>query len=450
MAISGQIERSMNASARRAGLGKTVVRWLLLLAVALTGISIGSMLLLHASSNDLESLAPYLLATSGASVLLGLGALMLLRLRPGMSLTLKMALPPLVAAVVISINVYVTAQLMFIASEDVGWLLLLLLFGFILALGLAWAVAGSQVALIRSLEYGARMIAKGDYTVRLPEWVAAGKDELGQLGASFNLMAHQVQKSFERQREAEEAQRQFMAATSHDLRTPLTSIRAMIEAIDDGVVTDTATILHYVHTIRGETQHLSTLIDDLFELSRLNAGALQLHRDAAWIDALISDTLEAMRAAAEEKGVTLIGQVESDLPAVRIDVPRVQRVFHNLIQNAIQHTPSGGAVLICASALRSKGPGVLVDVMDTGVGIPASDLPHIFDRFYRGEPSRAREPLHSGSAHSHAGLGLTIARALVEAHGGQITALSPCTRWPQNVARPNTGPGSAFLFTLPC
>jgi len=449
VAISGQIERRIETNARRAGLGKTIARWLLLLALALTGVSIGSMLLLHASSNDLESLAPYLLATSGASVLLGLGALLLLRFMPGMSLPLKMALPPLVAAIVISINVYVTAQLMFIASEDVGWLLLLLLFGFILALGLSWAVAGSQVTLIRTLEQGARMIAKGDYSVRLPEQAMKGRDELGQLGASFNLMAYQVQKSFERQREAEEAQRQFMAATSHDLRTPLTSIRAMIEAIDDGVVTDTATILRYVHTIRGETQHLSTLIDDLFELSRLNAGALQLHRDAAWIDALISDTLEAMRAAAEEKGVTLIGQVESDLPAVRIDVPRVQRVFHNLIQNAIQHTPAGGAVLICASALRSKGPGVLVDVMDTGVGIPANDLPHIFDRFYRGEPSRARESVQGGSSHSHAGLGLTIARALVEAHGGQITALSPCPRWPQNVARPNTGPGSAFLFTLP-
>jgi signal transduction histidine kinase len=360
-----------------------------------------------------------------------------------------MALPPLVAAIVISINVYVTARLMFIADEDVGWLLLLLLFGFILSLGLAWAVAGPHVAIIRTLEQGARMIARGDYSVRLPERVIEGKDELGQLGASFNMMAQRVQESFERQREAEQAQRQFMAATSHDLRTPLTSVRAMIEAIDDGVVTDMATILRYVHTIRSETQHLSTLIDDLFELSRLNAGALQLHRDSAWVDALISDTLEAMRAAAEEKGVTLIGRQDSDLPAVHVDVQRVQRVFYNLLQNAIQHTPAGGMVLIRASALKSKRQGVLIEVVDTGVGIPEGDLPHIFDRFYRGEPSRTRESLHSGGTHAHAGLGLTIARALVEAHGGQITALSPCNSWPLNVPRPDTGPGSAFLFTLP-
>jgi signal transduction histidine kinase len=447
--ISGQMQQVVDAKAKRGEFGKTIARWLLVLVLALAAVVSGAMLLLHASSDDLESLVPYLLATSGASMLLGLGVLLLLRRWPGMSLRLKVALPPLVAAVVISVNVYVSARLMFIADEDVGWLLVLLLFGFILSLGVAWAVAGPHVAIIRTLEHGARGIAKGDYSVRLPERVIEGKDELGQLGASFNLMTQRVQESFERQREAEQAQRQFMAAISHDLRTPLTSIRAMIEAIDDGVVTDMATIVHYVHTIRGETQHMSALIDDLFELSRLNAGALQLHRSSAWVDALVSDTLEAMRAAADEKGVVLIGHLESDLPPVRIDVQRIQRVFYNLLQNAIQHTPAGGAVLIRASALNGQGQGVLVDVIDTGIGIPDTDLPHIFDRFYRGEPSRARELLHSGGTHTHAGLGLTIARALVEAHGGQITALSPYPTWPVNLARPDTGPGTAFLFTLP-
>ena len=449
MELSSQIQRVFDTNTRRAGLGKTVARWLLLLALALVVALIGASLILHTPSEDLEPLVLYLLASGGASALLGLGALLLLRLWPGMSLRLKMALPPLVAAIVISVNVYVTARLMFIADEDVGLLLLLLLFGFILSLGLASAVAGQRVAVIRTLEQGARCMARGDYSVRLPERVIEGKDELGQLGESFNSMAQRVQESFERQRETEQAQRQFLAATSHDLRTPLTSIRAMIEAIDDGVVTDQATITHYIHTIRGETQHLSALIDDLFELSRLDTGTLQLHRDAAWVDTLISDTLEAMRAAADEKGVALTGQLEPDLPAVRIDVQRIQRVFYNLLQNAIQHTPAGGTVLIRASALKGKRQGVLIDVLDTGVGIPEGDLPHIFDRFYRGEPSRTRESLHGGGTHAHAGLGLTIARALVEAHGGQITALSPCKSWPLNVPKPETGPGSAFLFTLP-
>lgn len=448
MELSSQMRRVLAANSGRAGLGRMLVRWLLLLVLALALALVGASLILHTPSSDLEPLVLYMLASSGASVLVGLGALLLLRLWPGMSLRLKMTLPPLVAAVVISVNVYVTARLMFIADEDVGLLLLLLLFGFILSLGLSWAVAGPCVAIIRTLEQGARHIARGDYSVRLPADVIAGKDELGQLGESFNSMAERVQESFERQREGEQAQRQFMAATSHDLRTPLTSIRAMVEAIDDGVVTDPATIARYIHTIRGETQHLSVLIDDLFELSRLDAGVLQLHRSSTWVDTLISDTLEAMHSAAAAKGVALIGQVGDNLPPVRIDVQRIQRVFFNLLQNAIQHTPAGGAVLIRASALKSKRPGVVVDVADTGVGIPGSDLPHIFDRFYRGEPSRTRESLHGKGALSHAGLGLTIARALVEAHGGQITALSPCPGWPLDIARPNTGPGSAFRFTL--
>ncbi len=448
MEIGSQMHRVIEGSVRRAGLVGLVLRWLILLVLALALALLGASLILHTSASDLEPLTLYLLASSGASALVGLGALLLLRWRPGISLRLKLALPPLVAAVVISVNVYVTARLMFISPEDVGLLLLLLIFGFTLSLGLAWAVAGPRVAAIRSLEQGARLIARGDYGARLPESVIADGDELGQLGASFNSMAERVQESFERQREAELSQRQFLAATSHDLRTPLTSIRAMIEAMDDGVVTDPATIARYIHTIRGETQHLSALIDDLFELSRLDAGALQLHRDSASVDDLISDALEVMLAPAHAKGVTLIGQVGSDLPLVRIDVQRIQRVLLNLLQNAIQHTPTGGAVLIRASALRGRKHGVLVDVMDTGVGIPAHDLPQIFDRFYRGEPSRTREERGNASAQAHAGLGLTIARALVEAHGGQISALSPCAGWPPDIERPNTGPGSAFLFTL--
>jgi signal transduction histidine kinase len=447
MEISGQLHRVIAGSVKRAGLVSVAARWLLLLALALALALLGASLLLHTSASDLLPLGLYLLISSGASALLGVGALLLLRLWPGMSLRLKLALPSLVAAVVISVNVYVTARLMFIAAEDAGLLLLLLLFGFTLSLGLASAVAGPRVAIIRKLEQGARQIARGDYSVRLADDLIEGKDELGQLGASFNSMAQRVQESFERQREAEQSQRQFIAATSHDLRTPLTSIRAMIEAMDDGVVTDPATIARYIHTIRSETQHLSALIDDLFELSRLDAGALQLRRDCASLDDLISDTLEAMRAAADAKGVSLLGQVGDHLPLVRIDVQRIQRVLFNLLQNAIQHTPTGGAVLIRASARTGKKPCVLIDVMDTGIGIPASDLPHIFDRFYRGEPSRTRESPASKGA--HAGLGLTIARALVEAHGGQITALSPCAGWPPGVRRPRTGPGSAFLFTLP-
>ncbi len=441
------MQRIVETNGWRSGLLGVIGRWLLLLALALGLALIIAALGLHTSESDLASLSIYMSISGGVSALVGLGALLLLRSWPGGSLRLKLALPPLVAALVISVNVYITARLMFISSDDVGLLLMLLAFGFILSLGLASAIAGTVLTHIRMLESRARRIAQGDYSARLPEALVKERDELGQLGSSFNIMAERVQESFERRREAEQSQRHFIAATSHDLRTPLTSIRAMIEAMDDGVVTDPATIARYIHTIRGEAQHLSTLIDDLFELSRLDAGALQLHCNLASLDDLISDSLEAMRAAAAQKGVLLIGRVEDGLPLVHVDVQRVQRVLFNLLQNAIRHTPSGGAVLIRASAVQGKRRGALIDVLDTGQGIPACDLPRIFDRFYRGEPARTREPGQHSSA--HAGLGLTIARALVEAHGGHITALSPCPHWPRDVERPNTGPGSAFIFTLP-
>jgi signal transduction histidine kinase len=452
MQISSQMQPIREHSFRRGGLLSVIARWLLLLALAVGLAAGGAALALHVSRDDLMQITLYLLISGVASVLLGLAALLVLRSWPWGNLRLKLALPPLVAALVISVNVYVTAQMMFIAPGDAAMLLLLLAFGFMLSLGLASAVADALLSKIRALEAGARQIARGDYGARLPSGPVGERDELGQLGSNFNLMAARVQESFERQRETEQSQRHFIAATSHDLRTPLTSIRAMIEAMDDGVVTDPATIARYIHTIRGEAQHLSALIDDLFELSRLDAGVLELRRDLASLDDLVSDSLEAMRAAADQKGVALIGRVERDLPLVRVDVPRIQRVLFNLLQNAIRHTPGGGSVLIRVSALntdhnQTQQRGVLVEVMDSGQGIRASDLPHIFERFYRGEPSRSREPDQHNAA--HAGLGLTIARALVDKHGGQISAHSPCTGWPADLPQPTTGPGSTFTFTLP-
>jgi signal transduction histidine kinase len=428
------------------GVIKVVLRWLLLLIVALVVAVTSAAWLLHAPPDDLLALSIYLLVSGATSALIGLGALLLLRYAPGTTLRLKLVLPSLVAAVVICVNVFLTARLMFIASEDVGLLLLLLAFAFSLSVGMASAVAGTLLLIIRALDQGAREIADGNYRVRLPAQTS-GRDELEHLASSFNWMAQQVQESFDRQREIEQSKRQFLVAISHDLRTPLTAILAMVEAVDDGVVSDPETIAHYIHTMRSETRHLSALIDDLFELSRLEAGPLELHRDLSVLDDLISDTLEAQHALAEQKGVRLIGHLEDGLPALRMDVQRIQRVLNNLMQNSLEHTPTGGSVLIRASRQGVRKAGVLVEVLDTGQGIPESDLPHIFDRFYRGEPSRSRT---SGKQHgAHAGLGLTVARALVEAHGGQIRASSPCACWPEQFERPDTGPGSIFAFTLP-
>jgi signal transduction histidine kinase len=255
-------------------------------------------------------------------------------------------------------------------------------------------------------------------------------DEIGQLGAEFNSMVEQLQVGQEQRSRLEASRRELIAAVSHDLRTPLASMRAMVEALNDGVVTDPETVSRYLHTIQSETQHLS-LIDDLFELSQIDAGALRLHLEPTSIEDLASDALEGMRAQAEQKNVHLQGQVEGTPPRVPLDAARMQRVLYNLIQNAIRHTPSDGTVTLTVRGAPDK---VELTVADSGEGIPESDLPHVFDRFYRGERARTRDKLEPGPG---AGLGLAIARGIVEAHGGTISAAS------------QPGQGAAFYVVLP-
>jgi len=240
-------------------------------------------------------------------------------------------------------------------------------------------------------------------------------------------MSERLEASDRMRREMETARRHLFAAISHDLRTPLASIRAMVEAIDDGVVTDTETTQRYVRNVLGEVHRLSGLIDDLFELSRLDAGALTLHLEPGSLHDLVSDTLEAIQAQAAEKRLRLRGAVAEDLPPVLMDTARIQRVLSNLIHNAIRHTPPDGTILLEAAEEQAT---VRVDVVDSGEGVAPEDLPHIFERFYRGEKSRVR-------GQGGTGLGLAIARGLVEAHGGRI--------WAQSVP----GQGARFSFVLP-
>jgi signal transduction histidine kinase len=256
--------------------------------------------------------------------------------------------------------------------------------------------------------------------------VPAG-DEVGELAQAFNHLADQVEAAFRRRREMEQARRELIAAVSHDLRTPLSSLQAMVEALNDGVVTDPATVQRYLTTMQSEIRNLSLLINDLFEVSKLDAGVLHLHVEESPLQDLISDTLESMRAQVNRKGINLSGAVAEELAPVLMDPSKVQRVLYNLVQNAIRHTSAGGTILLEA---RDAGAEVQVDVTDSGEGIPEEEQPLVFEPFYRGDPARSR-------AHGGAGLGLTIARALVEAHGGRI--------WVGSVR----GQGSRFSFTLP-
>lgn len=208
---------------------------------------------------------------------------------------------------------------------------------------------------------------------------------------------------------AETARRDLVAAVSHDLRTPLTSLRLLSDAIEDDLVDD-ETRHRYVEQMSVHIRSLSSLIEDLFELSRLEAGDIHWSLGQVRIDELVADTVEAMRAQADARQVEVRAAVPADLAPAEANPEKLQRVLFNLIQNAIRHTPADGSVTVLA---ESNGRTVEVEVADTGVGIPAGERERAFEPFYRGGSGAAR----SGDG---TGLGLTICRAIVEAHGGEI------------------------------
>jgi signal transduction histidine kinase len=224
--------------------------------------------------------------------------------------------------------------------------------------------------------------------------------------------------------------RDLIASVSHDLRTPLASTRALIEALADGVAADPQTESRYLSSASRELEHLSRLVDDLFELARIDAGVLQLTLDEASLHDLISDTISSFQPQAEQQGVRLAGEIVGDVDPVLANPPRLQRVLHNLVSNALRHTPADGTVTLRATR---EGEEARVEVSDTGEGIAAEDLPRVFERSFRGEQSRTRPERDDAPG---AGLGLAIARGLIEAHGGTMDVES------------DLGRGSRFYFTL--
>jgi len=224
-------------------------------------------------------------------------------------------------------------------------------------------------------------------------------------------------------REIEAMRRQLVAAASHDLRTPLASLRLLVESIDDGVATG-ETRERYLKEIRTHVAVLSGLIDDLFELSRIEAGEISWTMGQVELRELIDEAVAAMRAPAAQRGVRVAADLPADALLAQANAEKVQRVLFNLIQNAIRHTPADGSVTVRA---RSLADGVEIEVDDEGEGIAAEDGDRVFEPFYRGDAARSDDG---------AGLGLAISKAIVEAHGGRI--------W----LEPGLS-GARVLFTLP-
>ena len=321
------------------------------------------------------------------------------------------------------LNVWFTAQLMFASSHDLLLAIVLLVFAGCIAWAFAYFFSEALTTRLTNVCLTAESIARGDLTARAS---TDGSDEVAELARTFNQMAAQLESAAKQQRELEEMRRDLIAWVSHDLRTPLTSVRAMVEALADGMVDDPATAQRYLRTAKRDIASLSILIDDLFQMAQIDAGGLKLNRVPSSLSDLISDTIESFSERAKQHGVAVNGSAANDIDVANIDAQLIARVIANLVDNAIRHTPHGGSVNVIAT--RSQD-GVSVEVRDTGEGLKSEDLPHLFDQFYRGEKSRSR-------ATGGAGLGLAIAKGIIEAHGGKIGV--------ENLDR-----GARFFFTIP-
>jgi signal transduction histidine kinase len=383
-------------------------------------------LLMSPPSNELGLMALFLGITAFASALVGYGAYRFgwVNLSPTLRWTLLGGYG--LASLLTFFNVWFSAQLMFASPHDLLLAIVLLLFAGGIAMILGYFLSSTVTMRINLLKEAAQKLAEGDLQTRVP---VSGRDEVSALAITFNQMAEQLQTADQKQRELEHLRNDLIAWVGHDLQTPLASMRAILEALSDGVVEDPESVKRYLLTAQRDVMSLSALIDDLFQMSQLDAGGFPLNRAKVSLSDLISDTLESFSQLALQHEVKLEGQVASNVDPVFMDTQAIGRVFNNLISNALRHTQRGGEIKVEA---RRKGSGVEVIVSDTGEGIRAQEIPHIFERFYRGDASRSRSRGTSG-----AGLGLAIARGIVQAHGGDIQVES------------NVGQGTRFIFHIP-
>jgi len=280
---------------------------------------------------------------------------------------------------------------------------------------LVWLMSRRVLTPVRTLGAAAQKLGQGDLAQRVPTSVPG---ELGQLAHTFNIMASNLQ-------EAEKRRRNLVADVAHELRTPLSNIQGYLEAVKDGLLQPNSATIDIIHQ---QVLHLVRLVEDLRVLALAESGSLRLDYQPVAPGELLEQTAEAFRARADAKGVELVLDLPRQLPTVEMDRTRVTQVVGNLLENAILHSPEGSVVTISARAPDSET--LRLAVADQGRGIEPEELPQIFDRFYRVDPSRAR-------ATGGSGLGLTIAKQLVEAHQGTIGVES------------KVGKGSCFYVELP-
>lgn len=283
----------------------------------------------------------------------------------------------------------------------------------VVAIGGAMLVTRSISRPLGELRASTARVARGDFSTRVGR---RGPAELTEVAAAFNEMTSRLEELFD-------ARRQLVAWASHDLRAPVSSLQAMLEAIEDGVVEAE----HYLPAMRQQVHALRVLIDDLFELAQIDADVTAFETYGVPVGPLVESSVEAFAAEASARGIALRRRIEAGLPDVEVAPEKIERVLRNLLANAVRHTPPEGSIVVGAKRVNGT---VLVAVEDTGDGIPSGAARTMFDRFWRADQARDR-------SREGAGLGLAIAKGLVERHGGRI--------W----AEEREGGGARIAFTLP-
>ncbi len=364
----------------------------------------------------------------------GAGALHLVRRR---SIVAQFTVVALTSVMALGVGAASAGRAMFISPHDLAALVVVLIAAGTIG-ALAALVLGHRVgAATRALGVAARRLGEGGFggladTREAPQFsMASPTQELSALAHELEAMSDKLEEARVRERALESSRRELVAWVSHDLRTPLAGIRAMVEALEDGVVTEAETVARYFRTLRQEADRLAGLVDDLFELSRINAGALQLHFERVSLGDLVSDAIAAASPVAAAKGVRLEGRLRGLAPELDLSPAEIARVLRNLLENAIRHTPNDGAVWVEAGVQLGHA---VVSVADGCGGIPPQDLARVFDPAFRGVS--ARTPEAGDGRPLGAGLGLAIARGIIEAHRGEIRVR-------------NEGVGCRFIVRLP-
>jgi len=384
---------------------------LLALVLALVAGLLFVQLLMSPPASELVKLAIYMTLSGAVTMALGWAGLVGADRMFGLSLRNKAFAGAAISGCVALLNVLIIAQLMFVStSHDLPLLAATIAFSVVVGMFFTYRVAAAASRRIDAVAESVQRLASGDYETRVR---TPGSDEVARLAADVNVLAVRLQDAERERAGLDRERRDLTAAISHDLRTPLSSVRAMVEALDDGVVGEPGEVSRYYGTMRREIERLSRMIDDLFELARLDAGALQLERRPVSLQEIAAEVVDAMQVHAGQQGVTLSLSVGQPLPELQLDGARIERALSNLVRNALEHTPAGGRVDM---RIEKDGQGVRICVADTGDGISPADAERIWDRFYRGEKSRSRMATGDG-----AGLGLAIVRGIVEAHGGRAS-----------------------------